>query len=95
MQVGQYHVRVDALLGSGGYAEIYRVMDISNGQKYALKHLRLNGDQEIIKEVQQEAKTQVGLTCVLGNTICHGIHSFSTSLEAATWLAGLASEART
>lgn len=35
--------------------------DISSGGLYALKHLRLNGDQEIIAEVQREAKTQAKL----------------------------------
>jgi hypothetical protein len=46
-------------VGSGGYADIYRVTDISSGATYALKHLRLNGDPQLIVEVQHEAKTQV------------------------------------
>jgi hypothetical protein len=46
-------------VGSGGYADIYRVTDIASGATYALKHLRLNGDPQLIVEVQREAKTQV------------------------------------
>ncbi len=61
VQVGQYHVRVESMLGQGGYADIYRVRDASSGQTFALKHLRLQGDQEHITEVQREAKTMAKL----------------------------------
>jgi hypothetical protein len=49
-------VRVEAQVGQGGYSDIYRVAD-GSGRHYALKHLRLAGDQEHIAEVQREAKT--------------------------------------
>lgn len=49
-------VRVEALVGQGGYSDIYRVVD-GSGRLYALKHLRLAGDAEHIAEVQREAKT--------------------------------------
>eukprot|EP00879_Flechtneria_rotunda_P026603 GHRR01028377.1.p1 GENE.GHRR01028377.1~~GHRR01028377.1.p1 ORF type:complete len:183 (+),score=37.86 GHRR01028377.1:135-683(+) len=61
VQVGSFQVICEALLGSGGYADIYRVTDISSGHKYALKHLRLAGDVENIQEVQREAKTMAKL----------------------------------
>jgi len=56
VQVGAMHVKVEALVGQGGYSHIYRVVD-SLGRLYALKHLKLNGDPEHIGEVQREAKT--------------------------------------
>eukprot|EP00775_Hariotina_reticulata_P009414 gene9414-9578_t len=61
VQVGQYHVQCNQLLGSGGYADIYAVADISSGARFALKHLRLGGDSETIAEVQREAKAMAKL----------------------------------
>lgn len=61
VQVGQFQLRVDALLGQGGYADIYRVRDAVTGQQFALKHLRLQGDLEHIEEVQREAKIMAKL----------------------------------
>ncbi|KAI8462858.1 MAG: kinase-like domain-containing protein [Monoraphidium minutum] len=60
VQVGAMQVRVEALVGQGGYSDIYRVADAA-GRLYALKHLRLNGDAEHIAEVQREAKTMAKL----------------------------------
>ena len=61
VQVGPHHVRVEELVGEGGFACIYKVRDAENGKPYALKHLRLAADPEHIQEVQREAKTQVRL----------------------------------
>uniref|UniRef100_A0A383WGG4 non-specific serine/threonine protein kinase n=1 Tax=Tetradesmus obliquus TaxID=3088 RepID=A0A383WGG4_TETOB len=61
VQVGKNTVLCESLLGSGGYADIYRVTDLASGATYALKHLRLNGDPTLIQEVQREAKTQARL----------------------------------
>ena len=61
VQVGQFQVRVEALLGQGGFAEIYRVREVNTGQLYALKHLRLSAEQELIRDVQREAKTMAKL----------------------------------
>ncbi|KAF6255608.1 serine/threonine protein kinase 7 [Scenedesmus sp. NREL 46B-D3] len=61
VQVGKNTVLCEALLGSGGYADIYRVTDTADGATYALKHLRLAGDPQLIVEVQREAKTQARL----------------------------------
>lgn len=56
VQVGQFHVRVESVLGEGGFATIYRAKDINTGTLFALKHTRLGADAEAAKEVQQEAK---------------------------------------
>lgn len=37
VQVGQHTVLVEHVLGLGGYGEIYRAVDISSGQRFALK----------------------------------------------------------
>lgn len=39
--VGQRTVRVDRLLGEGGFATIYHCTDLATGQPYALKHFIL------------------------------------------------------
>ena len=61
VQVGQFAVRVETLLGQGGYAEIYQVKEVNTGQLFALKHLRLAGHPDHIMEVQREAKTMAKL----------------------------------
>lgn len=61
VQVGQFHVRLDALLGRGGYADIYCGQEINSGQTYALKHLLLQGDAERVQDVQREARTMAKL----------------------------------
>jgi hypothetical protein len=37
VQVGPHTVLVEHVLGLGGYGEIYRAVDISTGQRFALK----------------------------------------------------------
>jgi hypothetical protein len=37
VQVGPHTVLVEHVLGLGGYGEIYRAVDISSGQRFALK----------------------------------------------------------
>ncbi|KXZ56289.1 hypothetical protein GPECTOR_1g254 [Gonium pectorale] len=59
--VGQYSVRVDAVVGEGGFATIYRCVDMKCGVTFALKHMRLAAEPDAIKEVQQEAKTMARL----------------------------------
>jgi serine/threonine protein kinase len=49
-------VRVEAVLGRGGWSTIYRAAG-DDGRLYALKHLALAGDAEHIGHVQREAKT--------------------------------------
>ncbi len=54
IKVGPYSVRVEALIGEGGFASIYSVRDNSTRTLFALKHFRLAGDADAIKDVQTE-----------------------------------------
>ncbi|KAK9816438.1 hypothetical protein WJX72_000236 [[Myrmecia] bisecta] len=68
VKVGPYTVRVEALLGEGGFASIYRVRDNSTSAAYALKHMRLNGDREAIADCYTEVETMKklrGSACIL------------------------------
>eukprot|EP00803_Ostreobium_quekettii_P003254 evm.model.scf_876.3 EVM.evm.TU.scf_876.3 scf_876:14273-18197(-) len=55
VQVGHYRLKVEAHLGEGGFASIYRVKDLASGELFALKHLRL-GSKETVEMVRHEAK---------------------------------------
>lgn len=55
VQVGQYRLKVEAHLGEGGFASIYRVKDVASGESFALKHIRL-GSKETVDMVRHEAK---------------------------------------
>ena len=41
LSVGDRSVKVDRLLGEGGFATIYRCTDVETGDVYALKHFLL------------------------------------------------------
>jgi hypothetical protein len=68
-------------VGNGGYADIYRVTDIASGATYALKHLRLNGDPQLIVEVQREAKTQVKRRISSSSSSCSSSSSSMTGFR--------------
>ncbi|CAD7705229.1 unnamed protein product [Ostreobium quekettii] len=55
VQVGQHRLKVEAHLGEGGFASIYRVKEVTSGEMFALKHLRLGG-KETVDLVRREAK---------------------------------------
>ncbi len=59
--VGPYSVRVETLVGEGGFATIYKAVDLKTGQTFALKHMRLAAEPDAIREVQHEAKTMARL----------------------------------
>lgn len=59
--VGPYSVRVESLVGEGGFATIYKAVDLKTGQTFALKHMRLAAEPDAIREVQHEAKTMARL----------------------------------
>ncbi|EFJ43797.1 hypothetical protein VOLCADRAFT_95933 [Volvox carteri f. nagariensis] len=59
--VGQFSVKVEAVIGEGGFATIYKCVNMKSGHIFALKHMRLGADADAIKEVQQEAKTMARL----------------------------------
>ncbi|KAK9835144.1 hypothetical protein WJX81_001027 [Elliptochloris bilobata] len=57
IKVGPYTCKVDAHLGDGGFATIYRVRDNSGGAAYALKHIRLAGEVDARAECDTEVET--------------------------------------
>lgn len=60
IQVGGYELKVEAHLGEGGFASIYRVRDASTSEVFALKHIRLADGSgargQTRREVCHEAK---------------------------------------
>jgi AP2-associated kinase len=41
LKIGSFQVKVEAVLGEGGFATIYRVMDVTTRAAMALKHFKL------------------------------------------------------
>ncbi len=54
LRVGEVEVRVEASLGEGGFACIYSARDTQSRAMYALKHVRMSGDEELIEDVKTE-----------------------------------------
>ncbi|KAK9806620.1 hypothetical protein WJX73_000737 [Symbiochloris irregularis] len=54
MKVGSYMVRVESLLGEGGFASIYKARDTTTNKAYALKHMRLAGEREALSDCHTE-----------------------------------------
>lgn len=54
LRVGEVEVRVEASLGEGGFACIYTARDTNSRTTYALKHVRMSGDEELIEDVKTE-----------------------------------------
>lgn len=54
LRVGQHAVRVEALLGEGGFASIYTVRDVISRAVFALKHVRMAGDADAVADVRNE-----------------------------------------
>ena len=52
LQIGAYRVRVEGIVGEGGYATIYKVRDQGTGVAYALKVVRVAGNSEFDSLVQ-------------------------------------------
>ncbi|PRW33784.1 putative serine threonine- kinase [Chlorella sorokiniana] len=57
LSVGSRVVKVDRLLGEGGFATIYRCTDVESGETFALKHFILTG----YPEAERDAATEVGV----------------------------------
>ena len=57
IKVGPYTCKVEAHLGDGGFATIYRVRDTSSGAAYALKHIRLAGEADARSDCDTEVET--------------------------------------
>ena len=58
LQVGPYSVRVEAHLGDGGFAAIYRVRDTATPAVFALKHMRLGADPEAMRDCHVEVSLE-------------------------------------
>ena len=54
VKVGSYMVRIEALLGEGGFASIYKARDGNTNRVYALKHMRLAGEEEALTDCHTE-----------------------------------------
>ena len=54
IKVGPYSVRVEAHLGDGGFAAIYRARDAATSAAFALKHMRMGGDPEALRDCYTE-----------------------------------------
>lgn len=56
VKVGSYMVRIEALLGEGGFASIYKARDGNSNKVYALKHMRLAGEEEALSDCHTEVE---------------------------------------
>ena len=54
IQVGNYLVTVERKLGQGGFADVYQVVSRSDSCRYALKHFRINKDEQRLASVKAE-----------------------------------------
>ena len=54
LKVGMYTVRVEAHLGDGGFAVIYRARDVASPALYALKHVCMAGEPEALADCHME-----------------------------------------
>lgn len=52
--LGPYTVKVDAIIGEGGFATIYRAVEVNTQEAFALKHFMLSGDPEAERDVLTE-----------------------------------------
>lgn len=55
-KVGIYTVRVEAHLGDGGFATIYRVRDTASGSAFALKHMRMGAEPDALADCHTEVR---------------------------------------
>jgi hypothetical protein len=62
LRVGPYTVRVEAHLGDGGFAAIYRVRDMTTPAVFALKHMRLGADPEALRDCHVEVSRRLALS---------------------------------
>jgi serine/threonine protein kinase len=54
LPIGDRTLKVEAVLGEGGFATIYRAADVVDQETFALKHFMLSGDLEAERDVQTE-----------------------------------------
>jgi len=54
INLGTYNVKVESVIGEGGFATIYRAVDVPTQRPFALKHFMLSGDPEAECDVHTE-----------------------------------------
>lgn len=54
LHLDRFQIKVEALIGEGGCATIYRGVDLLTQDLFAIKHFRLSGDPEAERDVQTE-----------------------------------------
>ena len=59
---GEYTIKVEGVLGEGGFATIYRAVDVNSQNIYALKHFMLSGDPDAERDVHTEVAVMRALT---------------------------------
>ena len=62
LPLGDRTLKVEAVLGEGGFATIYRAVDAVTQETFALKHFMLSGDLEAERDVQTEVAVMRALT---------------------------------
>ncbi|KAG1666241.1 hypothetical protein FOA52_011543 [Chlamydomonas sp. UWO 241] len=56
VQIGAHSMRAESVLGEGGLATVYRAVDTSSGETFAVKHMRL-ADKAAMADMWTEAQT--------------------------------------
>lgn len=57
IKVGNYTVKLESLIGEGGFACIYKAREVNTREVFALKHIRISPDGDSVQVVQREART--------------------------------------
>lgn len=59
---GEYTIKAEGVLGEGGFATIYRAVDVNTQAIYALKHFMLSGDPDAERDVHTEVAVMRALS---------------------------------
>lgn len=70
-----YTVKVEEVVGQGGFATIYRAVDVVSGEMLALKHFRLSGDPDAERDAQTEARVMRALKKVRDTLALRGSYA--------------------
>ena len=62
LPLGEHTVKVEAVIGEGGFATIYRTVDINTQATFALKHFMLSGDEVAERDVHTEVAVMRALS---------------------------------
>uniref|UniRef100_A0A7S0RFW0 non-specific serine/threonine protein kinase n=1 Tax=Chlamydomonas leiostraca TaxID=1034604 RepID=A0A7S0RFW0_9CHLO len=53
VQIDKYVVRCEESIGEGGYASIYKAREVTSGQVFAMKHIRLSTSEDINETMRE------------------------------------------